>query len=73
MCVQSTVLTFAFELFFLDAGLLEPLPLLKPIFSSDSTRCCSSSDKDCTDAQEGKKRPLENSLTAKCLKQKQEE
>lgn len=48
----SAALTLAFGLFFFDAGLLEPLPLLKPIFSSDKTRCCSSSDKDCRCAQE---------------------
>lgn len=40
------VLTFALEFFFLDAALLAP-PLLKPILSSDKTRCCSSSDKLC--------------------------
>lgn len=40
-------LTLALEFFFLEAGLLAPLPLLKPIFSSDKTRCCSSSDNDC--------------------------
>lgn len=45
-------LTFVFELFFLAAGLVDPLPLLKPIFSSDNTRCCSSSDKVCTSTQE---------------------
>lgn len=38
-------LTLVLEFFFLEAGLLAPVPFLNPIFSSDKTRCCSSSDR----------------------------
>lgn len=44
-CCSILSLTFALEFFFLEAGLLAPLPFLKPTFSSPKTRCCSSSDK----------------------------
>lgn len=37
--------TLVLEFFFLEAGLLAPVPLLNPIFSSERTRCCSSSDR----------------------------